>query len=267
VNSRDYYQILGVEKKADTKQIKEAYRNLALKYHPDRNKDNPASAEKMKAINEAYAVLSDPEKRRHYDSLQQQFGSDAYGQFRQNYTEQDIFRGSDIHKIFEEMTRAFGLRGFEEIFKEFYGSGFQTFEFQKRGFFAKGFIFMGPFGMRDPQRMQLPPKGGLSKLSKYLFKKLGGVELPEKGADINDVIYLDPDVAQQGGPYAYLLREQEKKLVVKIPPNVRQGQKIRLAGLGEAGKNGGDPGDLFLKVVIRKPLLQKMKDFVSHLRK
>ena len=85
---KDYYQILGVEKNTDTKQIKTAYRELALKYHPDRNRENPEMADKMKAVNEAYAVLSNSTKRKEYDTLRQQFGSSAYHQFRQSYTEQ-----------------------------------------------------------------------------------------------------------------------------------------------------------------------------------
>jgi len=91
--------------------------------------------------------------------------------------------------------------------------------------------------------------------------------LPENGADINDIINLDPLMTQQGGPYAYFLRKKSKKLVVKIPPGVREGQRIRLAGMGEDGKGGGKPGDLYLKVYIKKPLLRKIKDFISHLRK
>ena len=123
MSQRDYYQILGAEKNADSKRIKEAYREQAFRYHPDRNKENPEAAEKMKHVNEAYAVLSDPTKRRKYDTLRQQFGSSAYNQFRNNYSQQDIFSGSDINHIFEEMSKAFGFRGFDDIFKEFYGNG------------------------------------------------------------------------------------------------------------------------------------------------
>jgi len=78
MSQKDYYQIIGVDKNAGSKQIKEAYRKLAFKYHPDRNKENQEASEKMKHFNEAYAVLSNPAKRREYDALRQQFGSSAY---------------------------------------------------------------------------------------------------------------------------------------------------------------------------------------------
>ena len=106
----DYYEILGVDKTAAPKQLKEAYRKLAFKYHPDRNKGNPQASEKMKQVNEAYAVLSDPSKKSEYDMLRQQFGSSAYSKFRSNYSEQDIFSGSDIHHVFEEMAKGFWIQ-------------------------------------------------------------------------------------------------------------------------------------------------------------
>ena len=89
----------------------------------------------MKQINEAYAVLSNAEKRSEYDRMRQQYGSAAYQQFRQGYSEQDIFSGSDVNQILEQMARAFGLRGFDEIFKEFYGKGYRHYECRKDGFF------------------------------------------------------------------------------------------------------------------------------------
>ncbi len=98
----DYYKILGVEKKADAEEIKKAYRKLALKYHPDRNPNNPVAEEKFKNISEAYAVLSDPEKRKQYDN----FGSD---QFSQKFSREDIFRDFDINQILRDM--GFGAGG------------------------------------------------------------------------------------------------------------------------------------------------------------
>ncbi len=267
MEQKDYYKILNLGRDAGQKQIKEAYRKLAFKYHPDRNKERPESAEKMKRINEAYAVLSNPEKRREYDMLRQQFGSSAHNRFRKNYSEQDIFSGSDINQIFEEMAKTFGFRRHDEIFREFYGQGYRTFEFKKPGFAASGFVFSSGSGSEKHNQMQFPLQGPFGKLYQYALKKIAGVELPEKGADINDIIHLDPLKAQQGGPYAYFLRKKSIKLIVKIPPRIREGQQIRLAKMGEAGKDGGKPGDLYLKVYIKKPLLRKIKDFISHLHK
>ena len=266
MEQKDYYQILGIEQSATPKQTKDAYRKLALRYHPDRNQGDPTAGEKMKAVNEAYAVLSNPQKRQEYDLMRQRFGSSAYGQFRQTHSEHDIFSGSDINRIFEEMARSFGLRGFDEIFKEFYGQGYRSFEFQKGDFTGRGFVFTGHSGRGSQDAIQIPGLGKLGKFPRYLLKKITGVELPEDGRDINDNITLSPEQARQGGSYSYYLREKAKKLAVKIPRGIRERQRIRLAGMGESGKGGGKPGDLYLEVRFKKPLLQKMKDLISDFR-
>ncbi|MDZ7697801.1 MAG: DnaJ domain-containing protein [Deltaproteobacteria bacterium] len=258
---KDYYALLSVEKTATQQQIKAAYRKLAFQYHPDRNKDNPATAARMKEVNESYAVLSDPDKRREYDTLRQQFGSSAYSQFRQNYTEQDIFRGSDIQQIFEELSRAFGFRGFEDVFREAYGRGYQTFQFQRPGAFAKGFAFRAGPGTSGSFL-----GGGLGKVIQYALKKKWGIELPERGKDLEDIITLSPDLMQQGGAIAYDCRKTGKTLQVKIPPGLRNGQKIRLKGMGEPGKGGGEPGDLYVRVHPRNPLWQKILDWSKQLK-
>ena len=98
---------------------------------------------------------------------------------------------------------------------------------------------------------------------RFVLQKVSGVQFPEEGADIDEHLYLPPQKALQGGPYAYYLRRQSKKLVVKIPAGIREGQRIRLAGMGKKGKAGGKPGDLFLKVHIRKPFLKSIKDFFT----
>jgi len=260
----DYYKILDVSESASEKQIKAAYRRLAFQYHPDRNQD-PESSAKMKEINEAYAVLSNPNKRRDYDAVRRQFGSAAYGRFRSAYTENDIFRGSDINRIFEEMAGAFGFRGFEEIFKEAYGEGYRGFEFRRPGFTARGFLFTGRPRQHRVTQAGKPPFFA-EKLSRYLFRKFTGVELPEQGADVIETIELTPQEARDGGPYPFFYRTKSKKLVVNVPPKLREGQRIRLAGMGEEGKGGGNPGDLYLKVKIRKPLREKVKSFLASLK-
>ena len=260
----DYYQVLGVDKKATAKQIKEAYRQLAFKFHPDRNKENSGAVEEMKRVNEAYAVLSNPAKKGEYDTLKNQFGSSAYTHFRNNYSEQDIFSGSDINHIFEEMARNFGLRGSNEIFKEFYGRGYRQFEFKKPGLSAKGFFFSRPATRTGyQQQTNLPFGSNFGKLSRYLLQRISGLQFPEDGTDVYDHLYLEPQQALYGGPYAYYLSHKSKKLVVKIPPGIRDGQQIRLAAMGQEGKGGGKPGNLLLKVHIRKPLLSSIKDLFS----
>ncbi len=261
--TKDYYQTLGVDRTADAKTIKNAYRDLAFKYHPDRNEKDPASADMMKLVNEAYAVLSDEKKRSEYDAMRSQFGDNAYGQFRSTYSEQDIFKGSDVHQIFEEMARSFGLRGVDSIFGDFYGSGYQRFEFKRRGLHGKGFVYRGGFGKRrgKPMAGGLPHQG-VGRFAKYLFQKAAGLTMPKMGEDIYDSIYLNPELAKSGGPFAYNHRRRSKKLVVNIPVGTREGQQIRLAQMGTVGKNGGHAGDLYLKVKIKKPMLEKAKDFI-----
>lgn len=262
MEQRDYYSILGVNKEADFKQIKEAYRKLALQYHPDRNRE-PSAAAKMKAVNEAYAVLSDTEKRRQYDDMARVYGSAAYSQFRQNFSQEDIFRGSDVHQVFEQMSRVFGLRGFDEIFREFYGPGYRTFEFRRPGFFGRGFVFQGFPGADGKGVPGLRLGGPLGKLLKYAVKKQWGLEIPEKGKDLSDRLAIPPDLARTGGKIRYVCRMRSKELLVNIPAGMREGQQIRLLGMGEAGKGGGGPGDLYISLRIRKSPLNKLKGLVK----
>src|SRR5512136_326674 len=115
--AEDYYKILGVNRTADEAEIKKAYRKLAMKYHPDHAKGDKAAEEKFKKISEAYAVLSDKEKRQEYDT----FGSEG---FRQRFSQEDIFRGFNINDILREFGfggDAFGGEGRGTRFS--YGTG------------------------------------------------------------------------------------------------------------------------------------------------
>ncbi len=251
MENMDYYQELGVSTQATAKEIKEAYRKLAFEFHPDRNDKNPDAAEKMKRINEAYAVLSNTEKRQEYDNMRQQFGAGAAGRFRSSHSQQDIFQGSDVQQIFEEVARAFGLRGGDEIFKDFYGAGYRNFSVKRPGFMFSGFMFSG----------KADPKESLFKrIPKMLLGGLFGAKLPQDGADYSDTILVPEELARDGGPYAYRHRKLKKKLVVKIPAGTRDTQRIRLGGMGEPGKHGGRPGDLYLQVRIKKSLGRKLKE-------
>ena len=269
MSQRDYYETLGVDRDAAPHKIKAAYRKLAFQYHPDQNRGNPAALEKMKEINEAYAVLSDPDKKREYDTLSHQYGPSAYDRFRQAHSDQDIFRGSDINQVFQEMTRTFGFRGFEEVFRESYGQGYQSFEFRRPGVFGR-VIFYGP-GSRRAQRgaslsegSPLPslPTGIFGKFLGYGVKRVWGIEPCRKGKDWHEAITLTPWQAMQGGKIRYILRRKTRELFVTIPPGIKDGQKLRLRGMGEEGRGGGEPGDLYLKVEVKTPWFQRIKELL-----
>ena len=266
MSNEDYYQRLGVAKTADKKQIKDAYRELAFKYHPDRNEKDAEAVEKMKAINEAYAVLSDPAKKREYDAMQIQYGQTAHTQFRQSYSDQDIFNGSDVHHVFEEMAKSFGVRGFDEIFKEAYGRRYQRFEFKGGRMRGTGF---GGRGFEGAFRQGGSPMAMLKqiiKMAQRVSARVDSVQGQVRGADIHDIIRITPAHARDGGPYAYYLRKLSKRLVVKVPPGIQEGQRIRLAGQGEPGRSGGTAGDLFLKVQFQKSALQRIKAFITDMK-
>lgn len=265
MSSDDYYTLLGVPEDAATRQIKTAYRRLAFQHHPDRNRDTPGSSEAMKRINEAYAVLSSPDKRREYDGLRRQFGSAAHSRYQSAHSQQDIYNGSDINTVFEEMARAFGFRGFEEIFREFYGPDSRQFEFKRPRIWVRAFTFGGPFSINTGHSSTPGRDGPLGRMARLAFRKMSGFDLPENGAEIRDRIWIEPGLAAAGGPYAYFLRERSKKLVVKIPAGVREGQRIRLAGMGHEGRSGGTPGDLFLEVRLRRPILERIRAWAARM--
>jgi DnaJ-class molecular chaperone len=263
MEQKDYYDILGLPKDSGPKQIRDAYRRLALQHHPDRNRDNPEALDRMKQINEAYAVLSDPLKRKEYDAIRQTYGSSAYDQFRQTHSDQDIYKNSDIQQIFEELSRAFGFRSFDDVFRESYGAGYRMFEFRRPGAFGR--IIVGGLGGRPAGANSVPPDGYLEKTIRYVLKKKWGIELPERGSDVMDFIIISPDLAQRGGKTPYCCSKTGRKLLVKVPPSTRTGQKLRLKGMGEPGRGGGEAGDLFLKVHIGSSLIEKAKDFIARI--
>jgi len=205
----DYYEVLGIKKDSSTQDIKKAYRKLAMKYHPDRNKGDKEAEEKFKKISEAYAVLSDPEKRKQYDT----FGASG---FQQRYSQEDIFRGFDLGDILKE----FGLGGLGGGFRTSGGEGspFETFFFQSGG----------PGGGRTSYRT--------------------AAQQPVKGSDLTYELSVSLNEILNGSEKTISLRRENKteNVSVKIPKGIKAGQKLRLAGKGSPSPYGGPPGDLFL---------------------
>jgi DnaJ-class molecular chaperone len=285
MGQKDYYKVLEVPETAGADEIKKSYRSLAFQYHPDRN---TGTEDMMKAINEAYAVLSNPAKRQEYDSLRQMYGSSAADRFRQHHTEQDIFRGSDINQIFEELSRAFGFRSPQDLFSrnDFYGQGYRSFEFKVPAGAGKAFFFSGSMGGAGQQGLKVPfghdqQTAGigqrittkivqkiLTTFQRSLAKKLG-IALPENGRDLNDVLKITREEAVAGGKVCYLYtgQSESRELLVTLPQGISSGQKIKLRGMGETGKNGGEAGDLYLKVRIRNPLVETILAFFRKLKK
>jgi DnaJ-class molecular chaperone len=263
-NNHDYYAVLGLNSSAGPQEIREAYRKLAFQYHPDRNKDDPQSTEKMKAINEAYATLSDPVKKADYDSLRQRFGPAAYDRFRQTHSQEDIFRNSDIDQIINEFSRSFGFRNADQMFSQFYGSNFRIFFYNQPGFTSRSYDD-APSNNHVNRTLTNAKPGLADRMVKYLFKKVLRYEFPERGKDIKDMIHINPEMAQRGGEIEYNYQKwgKPKNLMVKIPAGIQDSQKIRLREMGMAGKAGGGPGDLLITVKVNLSLATRLKNILK----
>jgi curved DNA-binding protein len=214
VQFRDYYEVLGVARDASATDIKKAFRKLAHKYHPDVAKDRTTAEAKFKELNEANEVLSDPEKRRRYDEL----GANWDHPERQQAPPQGGFRGGrdDASEFHFEGT------GFSDFFEQFFGS---------RGRPSAGFGGAGREGAHG---------GGFAR----------------RGQDIEGDILVTLDELMHGSARMITLQRTDPRtgqssaqtLRVKIPPGVHEGQLIRLAGKGQEGEGGGEPGHLYLRV-------------------
>lgn len=263
---RDYYEVLGIGTEASQQEIKEAYRKLAFQYHPDRNHNDSDAGDKMKALNEAYAVLSDPAKRRKFDFFREQYGPSAYSKYREGYSQEDIFRGSDIEQIFQEFARSFGFRNSDEIFREFYGRGFRSYTYQRPGFTSRSYVYNDG---RERKQGSPPPysiarPGLIGKLIKFLLVNMLRIQIPERGKDLHKVLKLNPKMACLGGKVSYRYRKgrESKVLVIEIPPGINDGQTIKLRGMGSPGKAGGKDGDLLLRIRVEAPLFRRIRSFL-----
>ena len=213
----DYYETLGVSKSASADEIKKAYRKLALKYHPDKAQGDPSAEERFKKISEAYAVLSDSEKRQQYDT----YGSTG---FHERFSQEDIFRGFDLNSI---------LRQF----------GFNTSSFGG----ASGFRYNASGG--NPFSSIFGHAGG----SPGMGCQGGGCRpQPLKGQDLTYELQVSLEDVLHGAEKTISLRQNGgvQNVSVKVPKGIETGKRLRLSGKGAPSQSGGPPGDLYLKVSI-----------------
>ncbi|RMG57506.1 MAG: molecular chaperone DnaJ [Deltaproteobacteria bacterium] len=257
---KDYYRILGVPRDASLDEIKKAFRKLALKYHPDRNPGDKEAEERFKEINEAYHVLSDPEKRRMYD---------LYG----------TTMGSGTSEGFGFSDFGFNVGGFEDIFSEFFGDIFGrssrsraqrgadlryrleiTFEEAARGA-QKEIRFprqetcpdCGGNGARNGTAVETCPvcggRGQVSYQQGFFSVTRTCSRCRGEGRTIREYC---PRCKGSGTVM------REKKITVRIPPGVDNETRLKVRGEGEPGKYGGPPGDLYVVISVKPhPLFQR----------
>ena len=281
-NKRDYYEVLGVPKNSEKGDIKNAYRKLALQYHPDRNK-SPGAEERFKEISEAYAVLSDDDKRKRYDT---------YG----HVGSEEVFRGSEAN--FEEIFKDMGFGGVRDIFEQFFGS---------RGGFTRGssdpFGFGFNFGSGRQKGRDILYDIDLS-LEDVLRGKKDEIELPKMDSCTNcngtgaapgtkprrctvcngqgqtrrvysqnrfsTFVSLEPCRTCRGE--GEIIERPcvtcngsgnirtTKKLRLEIPRGVEDGMTLQMQGEGEPTENGV-PGDLLIRTHVRQhPEFQRLED-------
>jgi len=258
---RNYYEILGVPKNAPKDVIKDAYRKLALQYHPDRNK-SPEAEEKFKEISEAYAVLSDDGKRQQYDTL----GEPG---FDQRYSREDIFRGADFDSIFRDMGVS---SGFGDLFNVFFGGR----DFEERQEVIRGRDLRyevnitleeaangvekeidipriercevcGGSGAAPGTSVQTCPKcKGSGKVQNKSRSGLGTFVqvVPCSACKGRGQIIVSPCRNCKGKGRV----KRERKITVKIPVGITEGYQLRLEGQGEAPTGEGPSGDLYILI-------------------
>ena len=270
---RDYYEVLGVPKDADEAALKKAYRVLAKKYHPDANPGDKEAEAKFKEASEAYSVLSDPEKRRKYDQFGHAAfeggagGAGGYGGFD--------FNGADMGDIFGD------------IFGDFFGGGRSAYGRSSNGPMRGANLRTGVritfeeaiFGCEKEIELTLkdecpkchgtgakpgtspvtcPKSNGKGKIVYTQQSFFGQVQNVQTCPDCRGTGKIVKEKCPDCYGTGYI--SSKKKIQVKIPAGIDNGQSIRIAGKGEPGTNGGERGDLLVEVTVsRSPVFMRQE--------
>jgi molecular chaperone DnaJ len=267
--NRDYYEVLGIDRSATKDQIKDAYRKLALQFHPDRNKSPEAEA-KFKEISEAYAVLSDDEKRRQYDS----FGREGV---YQRYSQEDIFRGVDFGEFF----RGMGFGGFDDLFAQFFGGtpGGRTGRGEDLSYHLQ--VNLEDVASDSSKEIEIPRtevcgtcggSGARPGTSPHPCGTCGGTGQVQKVQSAGFTRLVRVSTCGRCGGRGYVIDSpcqecggsgtvsRTRKILVTIPAGIDDGNTLRLRGEGNAGENGVPAGDLYVVVDIAPHRLFKRQD-------
>jgi molecular chaperone DnaJ len=240
---KDYYQVLGVSRDADEKQIKSAYRTLARKYHPDANTDDPNTEDRFKEVNEAYEVLKDPDKRAKYD----RFGADWE---RYQHAEASDFSGApqDFSSWFSGTPgggrvhyeyRTTGETGFSDFFETLFGDHFAgrtTTRERARTQPQRGQDFEYP--------VEIPLRDAYHGTSRRF-----DLQIQERCPSCAGTGMNGRGFCQQCGGSGTM--PKNKTIEVQIPAGVRTGSRVRVAGQGSPGQNGGPNGDIYLRITVK----------------
>lgn len=269
---KDYYRILEVPPAASEDEIKRAYRRFALKHHPDRNPGDRSAEERFKEVSEAYAVLTDPEKRRAYEGARAA-GAQARGRPGFGYSQEeilrDLFGGLRANPFFADLMGEFlraGMRGDERFFTRTFFGG--------RGMVFGGVFVASPWGWRRitfgpgrrPEVREARGEGSTARLtvSGGLLQTVGRIVLAglrnlfarpalpgsTDGNLTRDLPLTAQEAAAGGAKRISLLRgEDVEEVLVTVPPGVQPGTRLRLKGKGRQGPDGR-VGDLYLRVTI-----------------
>ena len=277
---KDYYEVLNVERGASQDEIKKAFRKLAFQYHPDRNKE-PDAEDKFKEISEAYAILSDPEKKQQYDMF-------GHAGISGRYSTEDIFRGVNLRDIFTEF--GFGDDLFSRIFGGIFGGGFNGFQRQRGP--PKGSdlqtrieidLEQAAFGTEVEitlNRLQkctrcggtgAEPGTNLSTCSKC--NGSGRIEHRTQSLFGQMIRVVTCDKCQGRGKMAEkpcrncrgrTLEDRRSRLNVTVPQGIDDGTQLILRGQGEDSAFGGAPGDLYVTVRVKPHpyLIRRGRDII-----